>query len=80
MHRDMEPPDFLVFSSDATRYVLAGMALLMLSAIAGIGDRRRARRKHPDAVGIMPWRDIGALSMFAGFALCGFGIVGWLNG
>ncbi|VVT19406.1 hypothetical protein [Erythrobacter sp. EC-HK427] len=76
----MKWPAFLLLSSDATRYVMAGGALLVLSAIAAFGERRRARRKHPDAVGIMPWRDIGALSMFAGLALCAFGIVGWIRG
>lgn len=78
--RAMKWPEFLLFASDATRFVLAGAALLLLSAVATLGERRRARRKHPDAVGIMPWRDIGVLSALAGLALCGFGIVGWLQG
>ena len=73
-------PAFLLLTSDATRYVLAGACLLVLSALAAMGDRRRARRKNPDAVGIMPWRDIGALSLFAGLILCGFGVVGWIRG
>ncbi|RJY08233.1 hypothetical protein D6201_01660 [Aurantiacibacter aquimixticola] len=73
-------PDFITFASDATRYMLAGAALLVLSAIAALGERRRARRKHPDAVGVMPWRDIAALSTFAGLALLAFGAIGWLRG
>ena len=76
----MKWPAFLLLSSDATRYVMAGGALLVLSAIAAIGERHRARRKHPDAVGIMPWRDIAALSSFAGLALLAFGMIGWLKG
>ena len=73
-------PDFILFASDAMRYTAAGVAMLALSAIAALGDRRRARRKHPDAVGIMPWRDIGVLSTFVGVALLAFGIVGLIQG
>ncbi len=73
-------PHFLLLTSDATRYVLAGAALLALSMLAMWGDRRRARRSHPDDVGIMPWRDIAALSTFAGLALLAFGAIGWLKG
>ncbi len=51
----------------------------MISLIAVIGDARRAKRKHPDAVGIMPWRDIAALSSFAGLALLAYAAVGWLG-
>lgn len=76
----MQLPDFLRFASDATRYGLAGGGLLLISAIAVWGDRRRARRKDPDAVGIMPWRDIAALSSFAGLALLAFAGMGWLAG
>ena len=80
MARAMHWPDFILFASDAARYLAAGLALLALSAISALGDRRRARRKDPDDVGIMPWRDIGALSMFAGLALVAFGAVGLLRG
>lgn len=76
----MHWPHFILLASDATRYMLAGGALLALSALAMWGERRRARRRHPDAVGIMPWRDIAALSTFAGLALTAFGAIGWLNG
>ena len=72
-------PDFILFASDAMRYTAAGVAMLALSAVAMWGERRRARRKHPDAVGIMPWRDIGVLSTFVGVALLAFGIVGLLQ-
>ncbi len=76
----MHWPHFLLLASDATRYLVAGGALLALSAIALLGERRRERRKHIDAVGIMPWRDISALSSFAGLALLAFGTIGWLKG
>lgn len=76
----MRLPDFLLFASDATRYGLVGGALLLLSAIALWGDRRRMRRKNVDDVGLMPWRDIAALSTFAGFALLTYAAMGWLKG
>lgn len=76
----MHWPHFILLASDATRYMLAGGALMALSALAMGGDRRRSRRKHPDAVGFMPWRDIAALSSFAGLALLAFGMVGWIKG
>ena len=76
----MHLPDFLTFASDATRYGLAGGALLLVSVLASIGDRRRKNRKNPDDVGIMPWRDIAALSTFAGLALVAFAVVGWISG
>jgi hypothetical protein len=76
----MHWPHFLLLASDATRYLMAGGALLALSLLAMWGERRRAGRKHIDAVGIMPWRDIAALSSFAGLALLAFGTIGWLKG
>ncbi|WP_340586683.1 hypothetical protein [Erythrobacter alti] len=76
----MEWPDFILFASDAMRYTLAGAVMLALAAVAMWGERRRARRKHPDDVGIMPWRDIGVLSTFVGLALLAFGFVGLISG
>lgn len=78
--RAMRWPDFILFASDATRYGLAGGALLLISAVAIWGDWRRKNRKNPDDVGIMPWRDIAALSTFAGLALMAFAAVGWISG
>jgi len=76
----MHWPEFILFASDALRYIFAGLALLALAAVSALGERRRARRKHPDDVGIMPWRDIGLVSTFAGLALMAFGIVGLIRG
>lgn len=78
--RAMRWPDFILFASNATLYGLAGGALLLVSLLSVIGDNRRAKRKDPDAVGLMPWRDIAALSTFAGLALLAFAAVGWLSG
>lgn len=76
----MHLPDFILFASDATLYGLWGGALLALSAFASWRDYRRKRRTDIDRVGVMPWRDLGALSGFAGLALMAFAAVGWLRG
>ncbi len=76
----MHWPEFILFASDALRYVMAGLAVLALSALSVWGERRRSRRKHPDAVGIMPWRDIGVVTTFAGLTLLAFGVIGLIRG
>ena len=73
-------PDFIRFASEATVFGLWGAAMLAVAVIAFIGDRRRMRRKAIDAVGWMPWRDIAALSLFAGFVLLAVAATGWLGG
>ena len=73
-------PDFIRFASEATVFGLWGGGMLLLSLTAFIGDRRRMRRKRIDAVGWMPWRDIAALSLFAGFVLLAVAATGWLGG
>ena len=73
-------PDFIRFASEATVFGLWGGAMLVVAAIAFIGDRRRMRRKRIDAVGWMPWRDIAALSLVAGFVLLAVAATGWLGG
>ncbi|KLE35218.1 hypothetical protein [Aurantiacibacter luteus] len=76
----MHLPDAILFASDATRYVIVGAALLLLSALAMRGDRRRAKRRDIDDVGIMPWRDIAALASMGGLIVLTFGIMGWIRG
>jgi len=73
-------PDFIRFASEATLFGLWGGAMLVIAVIAFVGDRRRMRRKRIDAVGWMPWRDVAALSLFAGFVLLAVAVTGWLGG
>jgi hypothetical protein len=72
-------PEFIRFASEATLFGLWGAAMLTVAVIAFIGDRRRMRRKAIDAVGWMPWRDVAALSLFAGFVLLAVAVTGWLG-
>lgn len=76
----MHLPDWIRFASDATIYGLWGGGLLGLSAFCAWRDHRRKKRRDIERVGLMPWRDIGALSGFAGLALMAFAAVGWLGG
>ena len=72
-------PDFIRFASEATLFGLWGAGMLLIALIAFLGDRRRMRRKAIDAVGWMPWRDVSALSLFAGFVLLAVAVTGWLG-
>ena len=76
----MHLPDWIRFASDATLYGLWGGVLLSTSAFCAWRDHRRRKRNDIDVVGIMPWRDIGAMTGFAGLALMSFAAVGWLAG
>jgi hypothetical protein len=74
-----EALDFIRFASDATIVALWGSGMLLVSLFAFVGDRRRMRRKRIDAVGWMPWRDISAISLFAGVVLMAVALTGWLG-
>ena len=76
----MTEPDFLLFASDATWVGMAAGVLLLIAVATLLGERRRMRRKHIDAVGWMPWTTVSVLATFAGFSLLAVAAVGWLNG
>jgi hypothetical protein len=76
----MDEPDFLLFASDATLFGLAGLAALIVAAFALLGERRRLRRKHIDAVGWMPWTSLSVLGTFVGLTLLAMAAMGWLSG
>ncbi|MFB0613267.1 hypothetical protein [Aurantiacibacter poecillastricola] len=76
----MQLPDWIRFANDATVYGLWGAALLSLSGFSAWRDYRRKKRHDIDRVGLLPWRDIGALTGFAGLALMAFACVGWIGG
>jgi hypothetical protein len=76
----MHEPAFLLFASDATLVGLAGGISLLIAAIALLGERRRLRRKHIDAVGWMPWTTLSVLATFAGLVLLAVAVSGWIRG
>lgn len=73
-------PYFLRFAGEASWLVYSGLGLLALSALAAWGDYRRLHRRNIDAVGVMPWRDLSAMTSFAGLVLLAVGLLGWIGG
>jgi hypothetical protein len=73
------PPDFIRFASEATILGLWGGGLLLVSIVAAVGDLRRRRRRHIDAVGWVPWRDLSVVTAFAGLVLLAMATSGWLH-
>ena len=76
----MHEPAFLLFASDATLVGIAGGGLLLVALVSYLGDRKRARRKHIDAVGWIPWTTLSFLALFGGVVLLSFAVKGWLAG
>lgn len=66
-------PRFLLLASDATLAALIGACLLVVSLLCALGERQRRRRRDIDRVGLMPWRDLAAFSLFAGLILLAMG-------
>ena len=58
----------------------AGAAAVALAALAWAGDRRRMRRRDPDAVGFMPWTAVFFWSLLAACVLLGLALREWLAG
>ena len=71
------PPDFFRFASEATIAGVWAGALLVLSLLAMLGDYRRRRRTDINAVGWVPWRDLSALTAFAGLVLLAMAASEW---
>jgi uncharacterized membrane protein len=66
--------------NDHGTWMLTGGALATLMAIvAWVGDHRRARRRHIDAVGLMPWTDVFFWSTMLAVLLLGAGAQAMLS-
>ncbi len=55
--------------TDWAPWAEASAAALALAVFAWWADRRRMRRSNPDAVGLLPWRDLGFWGMFGAVIL-----------
>ena len=63
------------------RYLLLpGLIAFGLTLFGWRAERRRKNRSDPDAVPLLPWRDISFWSSFAALFLLGFALKAWLAG
>lgn len=56
---------------DIDPLAIAGTFAAVLALVAWLGDRRRNRRKNPDAVGFMPWTSVFFFALFTACILLG---------
>ncbi len=65
---------------DWVGYLLVpGLLAAIVAVFAWRGDRSRMTRSNPDAVGIVPWRDLAFWSAFAAVLLLGAAGRAWLK-
>lgn len=68
-------------SADWVRYLLLpGLAAAVLAVLGWCKERQRKHRSNPDAVPLLPWRDISFWGSFAALLLLILALGGWLNG
>ncbi|MFM5894975.1 MAG: hypothetical protein ACKOQM_11190 [Novosphingobium sp.] len=67
------------WDEDWVRYLLLpGLIALMLAIWGWRAEKRRKERSDPDAVPLLPWRDISFWSSFAALFLLGAALKVWL--
>ncbi len=71
---------FLTFASEAEIVGLWGIALLIVAAVALLGERRRMKRARIDRIGWVPWTNIFMASAIAGMGLLALAAKGILAG
>jgi hypothetical protein len=60
-------------------FLVPGLGAVALALAAWRADRRRMRRSDPDAVGLLPWRDVAFWSTFAAVLLLGAALRAWIR-
>jgi hypothetical protein len=58
----------------------AGVVAALIAVVAWWSDRRRTRRKDPDAVGFMPWTGVFFAALVVAIVLLGLAGRAWLAG
>ncbi len=67
------------WDQDWVRYLLLpGLATLVLTILGWRAEKRRKERSDPDAVPLLPWRDISFWSSFATLFLLGAALKAWI--
>lgn len=72
--------EHIKFASDATQVGLLALALLAIAVLALVQERRRTKRKNPDAVGYLPWTTIFVATSLPGLIALFLAVQGWLSG
>ena len=63
-----------------SQVAVAGLIAAAVALLAWVGDRRRMRRRDPDAVGFMPWTPVFFWSLLFACILLGIAGKSWLAG